>query len=174
MGDAIILENGDAVDADTGEFLMVANMDDALKFTAQRRHQAKAEEDAWKAYRAVLDQILIRYQLERRTVYDGLDVSVKGGKYTSFDRESWQADIAEIELTRAELFHIVLAATGFDRDDLPEAAREAFDIATKQHEKRPWVESRVTRTPAPRMKRQPAGELEGWAETLEMVTGAKV
>ena len=149
----IELENGVVVDDETGEPIDECDIDDVVKFSVSRRHEAKAQEDAYKQLRTVYDQIIIKHQQDKKLTYGDLVCSVKTSAYSTFDAAAFADAISEIEFTREELMALVLAATKFDRDKLPPIVRDAYDEAVTTQMKRPWVETSVVRKQAPVLRR---------------------
>ena len=155
----IELENGVVVDDETGEPIDECDIDDVVKFSVSRRHEAKAQEDAYKQLRVVYDQIIIKHQQDKKLTYGDLVCSVKTVPYSTFDAASFADSISEIEFTREELMALVLAATKFDRDKLPPIVLDPYDEAVTTQMKRPWVETSVVRKQAPVLRRVKAEEV---------------
>lgn len=155
----IELENGVVVDDEAGEIIGDADIDDVIKFSVSRRHEAKAQEDAYKQLRMVYDQVIIKHQQDKKLTYGDLVCAVKTVPYSTFDAEGFADSISEIEFTREELMALVLAATKFDRAKLPAVVLDAYDEAVTTQMKKPWVETSVVRKQAPVLRRVKAEEV---------------
>lgn len=159
MSDYLEIEPGLIV-SDDGEIIESAHQNDTLAFVARRRHEAHVQEKDWHDFKRVLDAVLMRQQSEKRTAYGDTVVTVQGGTYQTFDRVGFAAFLSQIELTRDELLALAGAATGFAREDMPDATHDIYDESVTTKEKRPWVLSSVARRPAPHPKVVGGSELE--------------
>lgn len=153
--DYIHVAPGLVVDED-GVIIETASIDDAMKFVAQSRHEAKEQEKEWGARVQVLDRVLLRNQSEKKLTYGDLVVSIRGGTYSKTDAEQFAALVYEKPVELEDLFAVIAAASGFKKDLLPESVREAYEATTTTFEKRSWIESNVARKRAPAMEKQEA------------------
>lgn len=161
FGDGVVLE----IDPETGEVVTdIAPGSQLLYAIAQKRHYAKAEEDAWGQAKHALDAVLLRQQDEKTAAYGDISIrAMRDQAYASQDVEAfadmvferWGTafahDPAAQDAVKAVLA-ILGASKGYKRDTLPEAARELLDRVTEWKAKRSWIESSVVRQPAPRRK----------------------
>jgi hypothetical protein len=150
VADYIAIAFGLVIDTD-GEIIEAAGIDDAMKFIAAQRHDAKQQEKEWAARVEALDRVLLRKQQEKRLAYDDIVVSIGGGTYSKTDAEKFAELLWEMPLEMEDVFCIISAASGFKKDKLPAFAEEAYAASTEVLEKRAWIESRVARKRAPRM-----------------------
>lgn len=157
MSDFIEVEPGLVID-DNGEIIESAGIDDAVKFLAARRHEAKQQLKAYERYIDDLDRVLLRYQKDRKLAYGDVVISVRGGTYRKTDTTKLADVLGVMAVEFDDLMALVAAATGFRRDDVPEILRDAYDDCTATLEKRPWIESDIARKPAP-VRRPPDGAL---------------
>lgn len=146
MSDYIELEPGLVIDSD-GEIVESASIDDAMKFLAARRHEAKQQLKAYERYIEDLDRVLLRHQKERKLAYGDVVISVRGGTYRKTDTESFAQLVGSMPVEFDDMVALVAAATGFKRELVPESLRDAYDECTATLEKRPWIESEVARKP---------------------------
>ena len=157
MSDYIEVEPGLVIDSE-GEIIESASIDDAMKFLAARRHEAKQQLKAYEHYIEDLDRVLLRYQKDRKLAYGDVVISVRGGTYRKTNTDAFAELVATMPLEFAEMVALVASATGFKRELVPEILRDAYDECTATLEKRPWIESDVARKPAPVMA-APSGTL---------------
>ena len=150
MSDYIEVEPGLVIDSE-GEIIESASIDDAMKFLAARRHEAKQQLKAYEHYIDDLDRVLLRYQKDRKLAYGDVVISVRGGTYRKTNTDAFAQLIGLMPVEDQDLFELVAAATGFKRELVPEILRDAYDECTATLEKRPWIESDVARRPAPVM-----------------------
>lgn len=144
------------VDDETGEILEVPQGVDALFLVAHRRHDAKQQEDAWKAQRAMLDAVLLKKQEEKKAEYGDIIVAIKGGSYSKTDAEAlanlvyerFRSAFSDDSVAVSAVLGLIAAASGFAKDKIPQPTLGIYEEATEWLEKRPWVETRpVLRRP---------------------------
>ncbi len=156
VSDFIEIRPGLVVDTD-GVIIEAADRDDAMKFIASKRHDAKQQMEEWKSYVQDLDRVLLKNQSERKLNYDNLVVSIRGGTYSKTDTEAFANECYALTLEPSDLFAIIAAASGFKKDKLPESAKAAFESHTATLEKHPWVESSIARRRAPEIQEERNG-----------------
>jgi hypothetical protein len=144
MTDYIALENGMVIDTD-GVIIEAADINDAMKFLAEQRHDAKQQAKEWEHRVDVLDTVILKNQAEKKLTYGETVIAIRGGTYTKTDPAKFAEEVYAKPIELEDLFAIIAAATGFKKDLLPEVALEAYQATTTTFEKRPWVESSVAR-----------------------------
>ena len=169
MSDYIEVEPGLVIDSE-GEIIESASIDDAMKFLAARRHEAKQQLKAYEHYIDDLDRVLLRYQKDRKLAYGDVVISVRGGTYRKTDAQKFADMLSAMAVEFDDLMGLVAAATGFKRDDVPEILRDAYDDCTATLEKRPWIESDVARKPAPVMAAPSGKMLAGLEASVEALS----
>lgn len=146
----------EVVDPETGEVIVLEEGEQDLAVVVHRRHEAHAQEKLWAENRKRYDAIL-KARAESGGVFDDVQLRFRGGTYSTFDGERFARAIraSEIEPTY-EMWLIAMAASkGFKRDALPVGLfRDAFDKATDQLPKRPWVETSKVRRLAADARRE--------------------
>jgi hypothetical protein len=157
----VIELDGLLIDDETGELLEAELGPETLALVAARRHDAYSQEKAWERARVVYDQVLLRGQEAKQAVYKDVVVRVASGSYMKTDvpaMASLLAGRAEEQLENGtegeapivlELLHVVGAATGFRRAELPETVVELYDRVTTKLFKRPWIETVPVKRAAP-------------------------
>jgi hypothetical protein len=165
MGDYLDLGEGLVIDEDTGE-VVEGGGENLLALLVHRRHDAKTQEDEWKAAKQALDRSLRKYAGDgfTKAVFDEIVLADRGGRYDVTDNEKVVAAIEETTSNVNDAYELLEAfvrcAKGFSKtaiaqlDDGPLRGdvSNIYDRATETKEKRHWFETDVVRKPAPRRK----------------------
>lgn len=141
--DGLILDEatGEIIDAPTGE-----DSTGALVF---RLVGAKEQKKAWERDIAIYQGMVLKRQPEPREQYGDIIATKSTRTTAATDTEAFASMCSELPLEAEDLWTIIAAAKGFDRDKLPEKARQAFDECTEMKVSAPWVDTRVVKHRAP-------------------------
>lgn len=143
------LDGGIIIDAETGEIVDAAGMNDPMGHVARLRMDAKAQEVEWETYRRNLDRVLMRgLTIGERIAYGDIVVSVRRSPdIVQTNGERFADELSGLPLELEDIWQIIGAARSFDPKKLPERAHAAYAIATIVKAGTDWADVRRARKP---------------------------
>ena len=174
---SVIDMDGVLIDDASGEILDVEDgtaMGDAVRHLVYQRHYAHEQVDQWRARQAALDRALLRYQPTGTELYGDILAQVRADTYQTLDADAFaravqgahQAlfdaniplDDDQREQDAGAVLAIIAAIHTCKREALPPLSLTLYEAALVSANKKPWVETRPVRRPAPALTVVPRTE----------------
>jgi phage tail sheath gpL-like len=98
------------IDTD-GVIIEAADINDAMKFLAEQRHDAKQQAKEWEHRVDVLDTVILKNQAEKKLTYGETVIAIRGGTYTKTDPAKFAEEVYAKPIELEDLFAIIAAAS---------------------------------------------------------------